>query len=343
MALKVSNNAVSVLAASISASDVNISLSPGTGVLFPSLSAGDWFPATLIKSTGEIEIVKVTGRSADVLTVTRAQESTAARAFNAGERIEHRLTAAAITSILTDKYDKTGGTVSGDMTVTGSLAAGSLIIAGATPWTSANFNPSSKLNLSGGTLTGNLSTVAVASAMATSDSNAPFQVQAPDGTGDANLAAMSFLVQNKYGLKMGLRADGYFGIGGWSAATWRWYLNNATGDMVAAGNVAAYSDPRLKDDVSRISGALAIVEQLDGVRFTWNRKSGLVGRPGERDIGVLADQVEAVLPEAVSLSMPDEGNDGQQWRVVAYAKLVPVLIEAVKDLAEELRNLKRGS
>ncbi|MNN28817.1 hypothetical protein D3C81_1423990 [compost metagenome] len=110
--------------------------------------------------------------------------------------------------------------------------------------------------------------------------------------------------------------------------------------MIAAGNVGAYSDPRLKDDVARIDGALAIVQQLDGVRFTWNGKSQLIGKPGERDIGILADQVEAVLPEIVSRSVPDADNDNEQWRVVAYDKLVPVLIEAIKELAAEKDELK---
>lgn len=89
-----------------------------------------------------------------------------------------------------------------------------------------------------------------------------------------------------------------------------------------------------------IGGALDIIEQLRGVRFTWNDKTKLIGKPGQRDIGVLADEVEAVLPELVSLSMPDDDNGGQQWRVVDYAKLAPVLIEAVKELAVRVQELE---
>lgn len=196
-----------------------------------------------------------------------------------------------------------------------------------------------KFDVAGGAFTGKISSVAQNSAMAVSDASSVLEVRNASGSGDAGLAMMAFLAQGAYGIKMGVRADGYFGIGGWSRAPWSWYTDTS-GNMIAAGNVGAYSDPRLKDNVSRIAGALGIIQRLDGVRFTWNGKTRLIGKPGQNDIGVLADQVEAVLPEAVSRSIPDADNDNEQWRVVAYDKLVPVLIEAVKELAAENDNLK---
>lgn len=93
--LKLSNNGLSTLAAGITSSDTSITLATGDGSKFPALGADEWFMATLVKSTG-IEIVKVTARSGDVLTVTRAQEGTTAAAFATGDRIEHRLTAATV-------------------------------------------------------------------------------------------------------------------------------------------------------------------------------------------------------------------------------------------------------
>jgi hypothetical protein len=371
MALKLSNNATGFLAATIAATDTTIALQPGQGAAFPALAAGDWCPGTLLGANGAIEIVRITAHSNDSFTVERAQEGTAAQAFNAGSRFEHRLTAGAIASIQTDVQSRlpaAGGEITGNLTVDGTLnggtpwtsanftpankldvtggaITGSLTIGGTlnggTPYTSANFNPATKLDLAGGAMTGNLVSAPIAAPMAVNDSNGPIRVQNNGGTGDNNAAMMVFLAQNQYGIKMGIRADGYFGLGGWSRAAWSWY-SDPSGNMVAAGNVSAYSDPRLKDDVERIAGALSIVEQLDGVRFTWNSKTKLVGRPGKRDIGVLADQVEGVLPELVSLSVPDEANGGEQWRVVAYDKLVPVLIEAVKELAAEVRMMHRG-
>lgn len=99
MGIKLANNAISRLAANISNSATTISLVPGEGARFPALAAGDWFPATITNAAGVMEIVAVTGRVVDVLTVTRAQETTAASPFVANDRIELRLTAAAIDAL----------------------------------------------------------------------------------------------------------------------------------------------------------------------------------------------------------------------------------------------------
>jgi hypothetical protein len=93
MGIKVANNANATLAASITSSATSITVTSGQGARFPTLSAGDYFYATLIDVSNNLEIVKVTARSTDVLTVTRAQESTTARAYSTGDRIELRLTA----------------------------------------------------------------------------------------------------------------------------------------------------------------------------------------------------------------------------------------------------------
>ena len=97
MSVKFSNNGHSTLAASLTDSATSITVASGHGARFPSLSSGEYFYATLIDSSNNLEIVKVTGRSSDVLTVTRAQESTTARAYAIGDRVELRVTAAGIT------------------------------------------------------------------------------------------------------------------------------------------------------------------------------------------------------------------------------------------------------
>lgn len=102
MSVKFSNNAFGTLASSITTSSTTITLTTGQGALFPALAAGDYFYATLINSSNIIEIIKVTARATDVLTVTRAQESTTAYAYSAGDRIELRPTAAGLNGILTD-------------------------------------------------------------------------------------------------------------------------------------------------------------------------------------------------------------------------------------------------
>jgi len=94
MSIKFANSAFATLAAGINSSATSITLTTGQGARFPSLGAGDYFYATLIDASNNLEIVKCTARSTDVLTVTRAQESTTARAFSTGDRIELRITAA---------------------------------------------------------------------------------------------------------------------------------------------------------------------------------------------------------------------------------------------------------
>lgn len=93
MSVKFSNNGHSTLASSLTSSGTSITVASGHGARFPSLSSGEYFYATLIDASNNLEIVKVTARSSDVLTATRAQESTTARAFAIGDRIELRVTA----------------------------------------------------------------------------------------------------------------------------------------------------------------------------------------------------------------------------------------------------------
>jgi hypothetical protein len=94
MGIKLTNNAFATLAAGINSSATSITLTSGQGARFPTLTASDYFYATLIDTSNNLEIVKCTARSTDVLTVVRAQETTTARAYSTGDRIEIRLTAA---------------------------------------------------------------------------------------------------------------------------------------------------------------------------------------------------------------------------------------------------------
>lgn len=92
------NNAGSVLDGAITSTTTSITLASGTGNKFPSPAGGDYFLATLYLRVDGLElnheIVKCTARSSDVLTITRAQESTTARDFASGTPVELRVTAA---------------------------------------------------------------------------------------------------------------------------------------------------------------------------------------------------------------------------------------------------------
>lgn len=115
------NGASSTLASSIVAADVTLTVQPGEGALFPTISAGQQAIVTLEDVAGNKEIVHATARSGDVLTVIRAQEGTSAADFASGSRVELRVTAGLLNSLL----QKNGGDVlAGTTTVSGVIDLG---------------------------------------------------------------------------------------------------------------------------------------------------------------------------------------------------------------------------
>jgi len=104
------------------------------------------------------------------------------------------------------------------------------------------------------------------------------------------------------------------------------------GTLRSTGDVVAYysSDERLKDNVVEIDGALDKIEALRGVSFDWNDKQDVYEG---HDIGVIAQDVEAVLPEIVETR--DNG-----YKAVKYEKLTAVLIQAVKELSAKVKELE---
>ena len=96
MALKLSNNASSSLAASISDKETMVRVLAGHGARFPALNEGDWFPLAVQNVQGQIEYMWATARAGDVITVKRAQEGTEPRTFDAGDVVFLPLTVAAI-------------------------------------------------------------------------------------------------------------------------------------------------------------------------------------------------------------------------------------------------------
>lgn len=139
MTVKLANNATSKLASSISSSSTTLSLLPGDGAKFPALSGGDTFPVTLVKASGQLEICRCTARSSDVLTVIRGQENTSAKTFEAGDRIELRLTEGAFEeriaesskwANITDKPAFGTAATLNAVTSTADATAGRLLVAG---------------------------------------------------------------------------------------------------------------------------------------------------------------------------------------------------------------------
>ena len=159
----------------------------------------------------------------------------------------------------------------------------------------------------------------------TTSNSPPLQVYSTGNTG----AIMSFHRSGYYAVNMGLDSDNVFRIGGWSAAANR-FVMDMSGNLTMAGNITAYSDSRLKENVEVIGNALSKVQAMRGVTFTRND----VDDKEERHAGVIAQEVEVVFPEVVS-----ENNEG--IKNVAYGNMVGLLIEAIKELKDEVDELKR--
>jgi hypothetical protein len=123
--------------------------------------------------------------------------------------------------------------------------------------------------------------------------------------------------------------------------------NFGNGNIWASGDITAYySDMRLKTKISNIENALDKVLSLNGFYYTNNETAKEFGYNDEKvQVGVSAQEVEAILPEIVTLAPFDvTGNDngdmlsksGENYKTVKYDKLVPLLIEAIKELKLEL-------
>ena len=135
---------------------------------------------------------------------------------------------------------------------------------------------------------------------------------------------MSFHRSGVYAVNMGLDSDNVFRIGGWSAGA-NLLQMDMSGNLTMANNVTAYSDIRLKEDLEPITDAIEKVQSLTG--YTYTRIDS-----GQRQTGLIAQEVQKVLPEAVM--------DNGEHLSLAYGNLVGLLIEAIKEQQVQINELK---
>ena len=118
--------------------------------------------------------------------------------------------------------------------------------------------------------------------------------------------------------------------------------STTAGEIRATNNITAYysSDIRLKENIKNIENSLELLKKIRGVNFDWTQdyinKNG--GEDGyfirKNDVGVIAQEVQAVLPQVVAKRSDD-------YLAVRYEKIIPLLIEAIKELSETIDELKR--
>jgi len=115
--------------------------------------------------------------------------------------------------------------------------------------------------------------------------------------------------------------------------------------IASTNNIIAYvSDKRLKEDLKIIDNPIDKIKSLEGITFTWNDKS-VNNRRGERDVGLIAQDVQKVLPEAIELFQHDKdevknGALGGDLLNIQYQKLTALLIEGIKEQQEQIEFLQ---
>jgi Chaperone of endosialidase len=110
---------------------------------------------------------------------------------------------------------------------------------------------------------------------------------------------------------------------------------HVSGPLIAAGSVFP-SDARLKTNIEPMSDVLERLHQVRGVSFDWNEKYEVFGTPmGERQIGIIAQELEAVFPEMV-MTVGD-----YDYKAIDYSKLTVLLLEALHELHAKVGQLER--
>jgi hypothetical protein len=124
--------------------------------------------------------------------------------------------------------------------------------------------------------------------------------------------------------------------------------SGTAGQIRATNTITAYySDKRLKDEVSQIENALEKVNSLVGVIYTQNKLAEDFGYNNyEEQIGLYAQDVKAVQPQAVKpapFDIDEDGNSksGENYLTIQYERLVPLLVEAIKELSVQVEEIKK--
>jgi hypothetical protein len=111
------------------------------------------------------------------------------------------------------------------------------------------------------------------------------------------------------------------------------YEFKVAGDIAASGDIVAFnsSDERLKENIKQIENGLEKINKISGYEFDWNEDLQKA-RKGH-DVGILAHEIEEILPEAVTRR--DNG-----YLAVDYEKIIPLLIQSVKELSAKVKELE---
>ena len=132
---------------------------------------------------------------------------------------------------------------------------------------------------------------------------------------------------------LGLNTDSDAQLGSLGVGT---AASGTAGEIRSTGNITAYySDDRLKTRLGYITDALGKVNKLHGFYYQANKTAQDLGYSIKKEVGVSAQEVNSILPEIVSPAPIDN-----QYLTIDYARLTPLLIEAIKELDKKVKSLE---
>jgi Chaperone of endosialidase len=147
----------------------------------------------------------------------------------------------------------------------------------------------------------------------------------------ASLSISSFSLSGSGSISGNLTVTGTTNINGLNVGS-----ISSSGNITATGNITGYySDDRLKDKLGKIENALDKICSLEGFYFQANELAQSLGYAAKREVGISAQAAQAVLPEVVHPAAV-----GQDYLTVDYARVLPLVIEAIKELRAEIQALK---
>jgi hypothetical protein len=300
------NNAESEVASTFGS--VATALTVTDGSVFPSPTGDNFFYATLVKIVAgretEWEIVKCTARSGNTLTVDRAQDNTVSQQWESGDMVSLRVVAASLDEIATKLTYLDGEEYS--VNWIGSDPARGL----AFPVTNNGYTTVTAVSQDGGTP---VDLRFRASSTLLLDAGTSVYVRIGASGSESNVITAN---ANGVFLNQTLRTDDIVEKTGNHGVV----IESVTlkdGAVVATGDITAFSDRRLKQDIFPITNAMDKVMHLEGCTFSRIDT-------GKRQTGLIAQDVQDVLPEAVV-----ENDDGMLS--VAYGNLVGLLVQAIKE------------
>nr|HPG31276.1 tail fiber domain-containing protein [bacterium] len=112
------------------------------------------------------------------------------------------------------------------------------------------------------------------------------------------------------------------------------YNLHVNGSVAGTSGYNNLSDARYKKNISSIENASELVSKMRGVSFDWKKEDYKnLNFEDKRQLGLIAQELEEILPEAVS-------TDNEGYKSIAYSKIIPVLIEAIKEQQKTIDLLK---